>query len=467
MHGRTLLWISGFLGFAAVSACPSLGPREAGIVSRSDEAIKRADPVDERYFQQAEEPEGEAPSAPPLTAEEFKKLLEATDRSDAAALVALGQRAAASTEAPTSLGFNTSTDIMVQMSAMAFRAALRANPDNPIARASLGFVKFGGEWTTEAAVKEERGLILVDGRWIRLDAAPAPLIAKPAIVAKAPEKKSDDPNAWYDDHTQVTPWEDAAITKTKRYLIRSNIKPEYVQRYGTMLDRFFKRFEQVFRGVITPGTRYKPSVVTIYPDQKTFMAKERVPKNVGGFYRPSDRIVVGYHGRFGKTGTSRTVYVHEGTHQFQHLVLNNGFANCPIWLTEGLAVLFEAAEWDPKRRKVTIGKIPRDRLEAMKRAVKEKKTLTLETLFKTPKGRFGGFHYAHAWAVIYRLVYGTKDSKARKRNARILSELFTQGRQRRVRYRDVLKAFGGAAGMAQFEEEWKAWIAKVPYDFKP
>lgn len=403
--------------------------------------------------------EGAAPTElAEITKEELAKEVAKTARDDVDALLLLALRAEAS-------GL---TDEATRI----FKSILRAFPDEPTARKKLGYVRFGGEWTTADDVRRERNLERTEGGgWTPIArAAPA---ARPAPVAAAPKKEApvkkaaDDPNAWYDDHHEAMPWEEATTKKTKRYLIKSNIRPEYLDRYGVMLDQYFERFNKVFKNVMIRGTKYKRSLVVIYPSQERFMEKERVPKNVGGFYRPGDRMVVGYHGRFGKTGTTRTVVVHEGTHQFQHLVLGNAFRNCPIWLIEGLAVLFEAADWNAKRKSVDLGKIPRDRLEIMKRAVEAGKTIPLRDLFRVPKRRFTGFHYAHAWAVIYRLIYGTKNKKQRKENANILSNLFTMGRQKRVNNRDVERVFGGEAGLAKFEDDWKEWIKTVPYDYTP
>ena len=403
----------------------------------------------------------EADSGPAaIDAEAFEAAYAALSIGDAAGYHELGQRAASS-------GLDAAA-------ARAYRAALRVHPDHPGARAALGFLPFAGGWITADQARTERQLEYRDGGWVSLnDPKAAPKAAKlepkagPAAKPEAPAVDPSDPNAWYDDHTTICGWDEAPIKKTKRYLIRSNIKSEYVDRYGLMMDQYFERFLSVFKKLILPGTRYSRSVITIYAEQKAFMDNEKVPKSVGGFYRPSNRLVVGYHGRFGKTGTTRTVLAHEGTHQFQHLVLGQGFVNCPIWLIEGLAVLFESADWNPTKKKIELGNIPKDRMEVMKRAVKEGKTIPLTDLFRVPRNKFTGFHYAHAWAVIYRLIYGTKAEKQRKQNARILSELFSMGRQRRVRNRDVIKAFGGDASLAKFEEDWKQWITETPLDFRP
>lgn len=392
-----------------------------------------------------------------ITTDEFNKEFVQITSSDSDAYMALGQRAKASG--------------LTALASQAFRAALRADPDSSDARTALGYVKFAGQWTTPDMVLRERGLVFRNGQWVPVgdatddEPAPVPEPVKKAAPKKE-EKKKASPDDWYDDHTTICEWSEAKLYKSKRYVIKTNIKAEYAKRYGKMLDRYFDRFLSVFKSVIVPGTKYTRSVITIYPDKDTFLKTEKLPNGVGGYYRPTDRIVVGYHGRFGKTGTTRTVLAHEGTHQFQHLVLANGFSNCPIWLIEGLAVIFEAAKWNPKLNRVDLGSIPKDRLDTMKRAVKEGKTIPLKTLFATPKNRFGGFQYANAWSVLYLMIFAKK-GKERTNYVNKITQLLTMGRKRRVRMRDVTKVFGGDAGLAKFEEEWKTWLKEVDPDFKP
>lgn len=402
--------------------------------------------------------ESEEPEEAAISQEEFREAYDKIPRDDADAYVALGEKAE---EAE-----------LTSSARQAFRAAIRAFPDHEAARAKLDYVRFAGQWTTKDKMLRERGLVLRGDRWLPVDSTEATpeVIVKPVAkkpVAKTPEAKPDNPDAWYDDHETISEWDKAPLVKSKNYIIRSNIKTEYAKRYGTMMDRYYDRFKSVFKSFMPRGGKIPRCVITIYPEQKKFMEVEKKPQNVGGFYRLDTRVVVTYHGRFGKSGTTRTVLVHEGTHQFQHIVLGDNFRNCPVWLIEGLAVLFEGAEWNPKTKKVDLGKIPRDRLATMKRAVKDKKVIPLKTLFGVRQQAFTGFHYAHAWAMIYQLVYGAKSSKQRKTNAKIISELFSLGKKRRVRTRDVIKVFGGDAGLAEYEEEWKKWMEKVDYDFKP
>lgn len=400
----------------------------------------------------------EEAEAESISQEQFREAYEKISRDDADAYVALGEKAESAE--------------LVSSARQAFRAAVRAYPDHEAARAKLGYVRFAGEWTTKDKMLRERGLVLRGDRWMPVDSTEETpeVIAKPIPkkpVAKKEEPKPTNPDAWYDDHETIAEWDKAPMVKSKNYIIRSNIKTEYAKRYGTMMDRYYDRFKSVFKSFMPKGGKIPRCVITIYPEQKKFMELEKKPQNVGGFYRLDTRVVVTYHGRFGKSGTTRTVLVHEGTHQFQHIVLGDNFRNCPVWLIEGLAVLFEGAEWNPKTKKVDLGKIPRDRLATMKRAVKEKKVIPLKTLFGVRQQAFTGFHYAHAWAMIYQLVYGAKSTKQRKTNAKIISDLFALGKSRRVRTRDVVKVFGGDAGLAKYEEEWKKWMEKVDYDFRP
>lgn len=289
--------------------------------------------------------------------------------------------------------------------------------------------------------------------------------AQPATPS--PEEPTADVSAterWWDDHTTIGSFAEIPYTKSKYYLIKSNAKKEYTKRYGKMLDRYFKRYRTVFKDLL-PGKRYEKSEIWIYATQQEFMLAEDASEGTGGYYSPPTKRVVTFHGRFGDTGTTRTVLAHEATHQFEDMALQGNLYNAPIWIIEGLAVLFESAEYDG--RKVHIGRVPRDRLTSLKRGLEAGALIPLRQLIRTPQPQFTGYHYAHAWGLIYMVLFSSDRPKVRKRNQKWFSDLFAAALQGPVSDRDVVKAMGGAAAFSDFEESWKVWIRDLPYDFEP
>ncbi|MFI4925915.1 MAG: Sua5 family C-terminal domain-containing protein, partial [Vicinamibacteria bacterium] len=137
------------------------------------------------------------------------------------------------------------------------------------------------------------------------------------------------------------------------------------------------------------------------------------------------------------------------------------------WIIEGFAVFFESARWNGKD--VDIGYVPRDRLDNLKRGIQANQYIPLPELIRTEHAAFGGYHYAHAWSVIYYMLYGGKTDKIRKHNQKIFSDLFflAKTRLKPVTPDDVEALWGGKEKFAAWEEEWKKWVVELPYDFNP
>jgi hypothetical protein len=410
----------------------------------------------------------------------------------------------------------------------AYARAIQADPDHAEARAALGHRRHRGRWYDEAGYKKaveglvewngqwvtpaekellEQGFVRNDrGQWVRAEdlarqegaggsssaPAPAPATPKGPDVARRDPPKPPAPtptptptpatprppkpavdaedDSWYDDHETVMTWEEATkpgkAYESKFYKITTNLKPEYAKRYGQMMDQYAVRFQQVFKNFMPKGG-FGKSEIWIYPSQAEFQAKEQMGEGVGGYYSSGNRRVVCYHGRFGPTGTTRTVLAHEGTHQFEHIVLPSGFGQAPIWIIEGFAVFFESAAYDAKAKKVHIGTVPRDRLMNLKQGIQSNSYIKLAELIRTPQSSFSGYHYAHAWSVVYYLIYSQPPGKKRERYQKVFSDLFFLARTKRVTPEDVEALWGGKEKFEAFETEWKQWVLDLPYDFNP
>ncbi len=407
----------------------------------------------------------------------------------------------------------------------AFTKAIEVDPEHAEARAALGHRKHRGRWYDEASYKKaveglvewngqwvtpaekellEQGFVRDDkGQWVRAEdlarqesgrgsstAAPQPK-PLPSVEKqpKAPEPKADpkapapatpakpkpaapaEDDSWYDDHETAMAWEEATrpekAYESRFYKIYTNLKPEYGRRYAEMMDQYAIQFQKVFKNFLPKGG-FGKSEIWIYPSQEAFQQGEQMGQGVGGYYSSGNRRVVCYHGRFGPTGTTRTVLAHEGTHQFEHIVLPAGFLNAPIWIIEGFAVFFESAIWDAKAKKVLIGSIPRDRLSNLKQGIKANQYIGLADLIRTPQPAFTGYHYAHAWSMVYYLIYSQPPgSKKREQYRKVFEHLFFLARTKRVSAEDVEEVWGGKEKFLAFEEEWKQWVLDLPYDFDP
>jgi hypothetical protein len=414
----------------------------------------------------------------------------------------------------------------------AFRKTIAIDPDHPGAREALGHRKYKGRWLDEAGYKKAvEGLVEWSGQWVTpaekemfeqgftrnekgewvrkedlerqeeerkvAEARPKPAKQpaggasepptekpearplRPRPAPEAPPKAAPvDPedDAWYDDHTTVMSWDDAQKTphESQFYRIYTNIKPEYAKRYGQMMDTYNKMgFQRVFNAAENLKHGFPKGKIYIYPSHDAFKSGEGMGDGVGGYYQPGQNRVVCYHGRFGMTGTTRTVLTHEGTHQFEDFVIPGKMWNAPVWIIEGFAVFFESAIYDQKANKVKIGNIPRDRLMNLKQGISSGNYIKLPELIRTPQPAFTGFHYAHAWSLIYFMIYGGRTEYQRKTNQKVFSDLFFLARTKKVTPEDVEALWGngdpvkGKENFARWEEEWKKWLLDLPYDWDP
>lgn len=356
-------------------------------------------------------------------------------------------------------------------------------------RLARGLVKYKGEWMTPAEREmREQGYVQDDsGKWMR----PEDIMRKrewererkeasrreqeaeeeksgkrkvPEDLKRARKRPKED-SSWYDDNTKLGPFTSAPAYESRWYKIKTNVKKEYAKRYGKMMDQYFKRFTKVFKSFMPKGQIPK-SEIHIYSSQQEFMGATGMSQYTGGFYSTGNRRVTAYHGKFGMNGNTRTVLAHEGTHQFEHLVLGGGsFGNAPIWIIEGLAVFFESAYFNGKE--VEIALVPHDRLSNLKRGAQQGTLIPFEQLIRTPQAQFSGYHYAHAWGLIYYMLYGTDKKSERKKRVKAFSDLLFLAKKRKVQPEDTERVFGGREAFRKFEEEWKTWIVELPYDFDP
>jgi hypothetical protein len=356
---------------------------------------------------------------------------------------------------------------------------------NDYKRDVLKLVRHKGSWVTPLDKERlEAGLVknakgewgLPPGATERAPRRPKPVAAKPKPRPSAapPRPKPGSPAkprvvraedmAWYRDNHSTGSFANAAVTESRHYRIKSNVRPEYAKRYGKMMDRYYKRFLKVFKEFLPRG-EIKKSDIWIYASRAEFRRAEGMGPSTGGFYFTGNKRVTAFHGPFGNTGGTREVLAHEGTHQFQDICLGGRFGNAPTWILEGLAVLFESAVYDGKE--VVIGLVPRDRLQVLKRGLASGTLIPLTRLIRTPQSSFQAYHYAHAWGLIYMVLYYSDNAKIRKRTQKWFSDLFAAAKKGRVTAALVEERCGGREKFLELEQKWKEWIRDLPYDFDP
>lgn len=358
----------------------------------------------------------------------------------------------------------------------------------------LGLVEHEGQWIKpEDRDKLAAGFVRQpDGQWVLPEGREEPMPARPRPSRETEPKEPKEPReaepqpsaapkvegpklarpkagdeSWYRDNTSTGSFGEAAQTESRFYSIKTNVKPEYAERYGRMMDRYYVRFQKVFKEFLPRGGTPRKSEIWIYASRAEFARAEGVGPTTGGFYNTGTKRVTAFHGPFGNTGTTREVLSHEGTHQFEDLCLGGRFGNAPIWILEGLAVLFESAVYDEENKEVVIGLVPRDRLESLKRGIATNSLIPLTELIRTPQAQFTAYHYAHAWGLIYMVLYYGENKAVRQKCQQWFSDLFASAKTGRVTAEMVEERCGGREKFLELEQRWKEWIRDLPYDYDP
>ena len=328
----------------------------------------------------------------------------------------------------------------------ALREVVRLDPNSKPAREGLGQAQLNGAWLseTEVAEKLKAGYSIVGGSLVRdtkTTVRTGGALPKAYKIVRGEELNERKIKKIEKDRTkrlksaekflaekqreyEGVPWSKRYKIPTPNFVIHCNSTLKVARAYGALMELIRAELAKMFPSKIQ---RQGKAHIYIYASQEDFMSQDDYGRyggrGLGGYYVPTTQKVACFHGTFGFTGTTFGVLCHEGTHYYQGLVLKN-FRNIPIWLVEGLAVYFgDGSKFDPKKGKITVGQIPRDRLSHLQEKMEKGRHTDVEKLISMKRG-FGGFngsHYADSWGLIYFLVNSGKDG------TRLMTEYWARG----------------------------------------
>lgn len=222
------------------------------------------------------------------------------------------------------------------------------------------------------------------------------------------------------------------LHQTRHYTVCYWTDREYAQWVGTLYERLFAGFNNYWKNRgFDPQPAKRPLIVLVFANRAQFERFARTdmkaePTGIIGYYHVLNNWVVMYDlmadGQFGNRdrGLSQALshpnavpmvatIVHEATHQ---LMYNNGMqqrlADIPLWVSEGLAVYFEAPDLNSKQGWKGIGKINVLRFHRAKQYLNQRPADSLATLIQDDKRFRDGTTtldaYAEAWALNYFLL---------------------------------------------------------------
>lgn len=276
------------------------------------------------------------------------------------------------------------------------------------------------------------------------------------------------------------------IVRTQHYVVASQAGQVYGEWCGLMFERLYKAFKEQWE---TPPPQLTepefPLVVVIFSNQTEFARYAGKELGVAalqsqGYYSVRTNRVMIYDlagpslGRPAKNmreilqkmqsvPANVVTTIHEATHQ---IAFNTGvhqrYADNPLWLTEGLAMYFEAPDLRSSTGWRTVGKVNEFRIKQVKDYFARRPAGSLMTLIsqdtrlRTAESLPDG--YAEAWALTYFLM-----KTRREQYAKYLAKISAKPRliwdQPDQRVRDFQEAFG--SDLQKLDEDFARFIKRL------
>lgn len=295
----------------------------------------------------------------------------------------------------------------------------------------------------------EKGFVPFQGRWIPKSQYARKLKqleeeAKERI-AKAQERRV---------------WRSRGKKKTKNFAFEYTIPDELAHEYHDLFETYYKVFTKHW-GIRRPKKMGRLKVC-FYHDAESFQQVGGVGPGVLGYFRYVAPIELNvFNVRNDKALTIEVIF-HEVNHYLFHL-LDPKF-HYPPWVGEGLAEYYAMSDWDPKAKKMTVGKLQEGRLIQMKDDIDDGNWLGLEEMINMQQAT--GKHYSWGWSFCHFLMESKKYSKKFKKMVKALSK--SRGIDRvpyggdmlTVSPEETFKAFKKYLGVStgELEKQWHGYI---------
>jgi tetratricopeptide (TPR) repeat protein len=210
------------------------------------------------------------------------------------------------------------------------------------------------------------------------------------------------------------------------------LKQNLVRQAHSQWDQIFSSKPEQYIAVVVPSPREFHKII-------------RMP-GVEGIYQHDSRTLIAKGLGF--------VTMHEFTHALHAADLDGKEQDHPIWLVEGMAVLFERAEYEkgPDGKEVLT---PQDneRLVRLQADARQKKLVPLSRLFKMEQPEFLGSRVMQCYAESGSVMHYLYDQKL----LRPFYDTFKEEYKHDKTGRAALEKVTGKP-LDEFEADWKAWM---------
>lgn len=285
-----------------------------------------------------------------------------------------------------------------------------------------------------------------------------------------------------------------AVTLSARYRVRTDAGIAAARQTADFMEQAADLWGPLFGD---PDPAVLPLEVHLHQntaDLSALLARRNLSPLATGLYLPGPTPTIHTTCCGKEPGHPYRTLLHEGTHQFVHLVAgcpvprghgdNTGVRLAiPLWLNEGLAAYYEGAFVTPDR--LEAGRVAPLRLKQLQQALRRGRAPSVGSLMAKHYGAsFAPVDYATAWGIVYALMqeaplsvekitgrqwiqgvveksrqgWGALDSISSNRPARRWWNLITE------RTRADFEAYlaGSGIGLPEWEARWRKWILSLP-----
>lgn len=202
------------------------------------------------------------------------------------------------------------------------------------------------------------------------------------------------------------------IHKTAHYVVAHNTNDAYVKWCAGLFERLHRGFYTFWksRGWVLKESRF-PLVAVVFDSREAFerYAKPEVGEGVGsiiGYYNLQTNRMTTY--ALADPERRVATVIHEAVHQLAYnSSLQRRLADNPLWVSEGLAMYFEAPDLSNSRGWGTIGKVNEVNLGRFREYLPSRPADSLPQLIQDDRrfsGSGAGSAYGEAWALNYFLL---------------------------------------------------------------
>lgn len=206
-----------------------------------------------------------------------------------------------------------------------------------------------------------------------------------------------------------------SVLETRYYTIHTDLDSEFAEELATRMDAMHQEYSRRLVDFRSKSDTKKSKVYLFEKksDYLDFVGHEN--SNTGGLFMPSRNVLASYLEGQGRSALRGTLQ-HEAFHQF---AFNSISPDLPIWLNEGIAVLFEEGIWNGE--KFWLGQVPPRRLRQLHADMNARKLTDFKTFLSLTNADWsarlaasaddGSTQYTQAWAMVHFLAFAQVNGK--------------------------------------------------------